>query len=203
MAEQKPFVRKHFFINRQLQGRYMLMFCIPMLILLAFMLFTLYFATQSMLSTTTRIIKDEIGNKTALRFVDGQNVNVESYQALVDDINTYVRNFSADPQYRKAVVGSLMWVFGIGILLVIVQMTLLTIYFSHKLAGPIFRIEKTCHALIDGNYTDKVVLRKHDEMQNLAVLINEAVKSTNDRMRAMRDGARDEQTTKMIAGLKL
>ena len=203
MNNKQGFVRKHFFIDRKMQGRYMMTLLIPMLIMLVFFLIVLYSASQSIVSTTTRIIKDEIENKIAVQFQDEQNPPVEAYQALIITLKNYIRDFSSDAKYRKAVLSSLLLIFGIGIFIIVVQIALLTIFFSHKLAGPIFRFEKACHNLIDGNYTEKIYLRKGDEMQNLAGLINDAIKTTNERITALRDAKTEEEKSKIISGLKI
>jgi nitrogen fixation/metabolism regulation signal transduction histidine kinase len=199
------FVRKHFFINRKMQGRYMLTFMVPMLVMLVFFLFTLYIASQSIISTTTKIIKEEIESRTTTQFQDQQQPTAAEYAELVKGIRNYIRDFSTDQKYKKAVLGSLLWVFGIGIFLIIVQIALLTIFFSHKLAGPLYRFEKVCHSLIEGNYTEGVYLRKGDEMQNLAVLFNDMLKLTRERLRALRDAPEPDQKKKdeIVSALKL
>ncbi len=203
MNNKQGFVRKHFFIDRKMQGRYMMTLLIPMLIMLAFFLIVLYSASQSIVGTTTRIIKDEIENKIAVQFQDEQNPPVEAYQALIITLKNYIRDFSSDTKYRKAVLSSLLLIFGIGIFIIVVQIALLTIFFSHKLAGPIFRFEKACHNLIEGNYTEKIYLRKGDEMQNLAGLINDAIKITNERITALRDAKTEEEKNKIMSSLKI
>lgn len=72
MVQQKSagFARTHFFIDRNFQGRYMLTLLIPMIILLVFMLLTLYFASQSIIGTTVRIIKQDIESKIVLELQD-------------------------------------------------------------------------------------------------------------------------------------
>jgi nitrogen fixation/metabolism regulation signal transduction histidine kinase len=200
---KQGFVRKHFFIDRRMQGRYMMTLLIPMLIMLAFFLIVLYYASQSIVATTTRIIKEEVENKIAVQTQDQQNPSVDSYQALMNNIKSYIRDFSSDVKYRKAVLESLMWIFGIGILIIVVQIALLTIFFSHKLAGPIYRFEKMCHTLIDGNYTDKIYLRRGDEMQNLALLINEVIRTTDERLTAIRDAKTEEEKNKVVSSLKI
>jgi nitrogen fixation/metabolism regulation signal transduction histidine kinase len=197
------FARKHFFINRKMQGRYMLTFLLPMLIMLAFFLFTLYFASQSIITTTTKIIKEEIDNKITEQFQDQQQPSVTAYSELVKNIKTYIRDFSTDQRYRKALMESLLWIFGIGIFLIIIQVALLTIFFSHKLAGPLYRFEKACHSVIDGNYTENIILRKGDEMQNLAGLFNEMIAVTRERMKMLKapqDGAANDG---IVSNLKL
>jgi nitrogen fixation/metabolism regulation signal transduction histidine kinase len=200
---KQGFVRKHFFIDRKMQGRYMMTLLIPMLIMLAFFLIVLYYASQSIVGTTTRIIKEEVENKIAVQFQDQQNPSVESYQALLNNIKSYIRDFSSDAKYRKAVLESLMWIFGIGIFIIVVQIALLTIFFSHKLAGPIYRFEKMCHTLIDGNYTDKIYLRRGDEMQNLANLFNEVIRTTDERLTAIRDAKTEEEKNKAVSSIKI
>jgi nitrate/nitrite-specific signal transduction histidine kinase len=200
---KQGFVRKHFFIDRRMQGRYMMTLLIPMLIMLVFFLIVLYSASQSIVATTTRIIKEEVENKIAAQTQDQQNPSVDAYQALISNIKSYIRDFSSDVKYRKAVLQSLMWIFGIGILIIVVQIALLTIFFSHKLAGPIYRFEKMCHTLIEGNYTDKIYLRRGDEMQNLAQLINEVIRMTDERLTALRDAPSGEERNRIVSKLKI
>lgn len=203
MAEDKKFERKHFFIDRKLQGRYMITFLIPMLIMLAFLMFTLYFAGQSLVGTASTILREDIQNKISLQMQDTLEPSVGAYKNLLRDIDSYLRNFSENRKYQKAVLYSLLWVFGIGILFVIVQLVLLTIFFSHKLAGPVYRFEMVCHNIIEGKYTDKIVLRKGDEMQNLAGLLNEVINTTNERLANLIKASSKEDRDKIIDGLKL
>jgi hypothetical protein len=200
---KQGFVRKHFFIDRKMQGRYMLSLLMPMLILLVFFLITLYSVSQSFTGTTTRIIKEEVEKRIATQFQDETNPPVGSYQVLLKNVQNYIRDFSSDVKYRKAVLASLLWIFGIGIFIIVAQIALLTIFFSHKLAGPVFRFEKVCHSLIEGNYTEKIFLRRGDEMQNLAHLLNDVIRHTNDRLTALRDAKTDEEKDKVISGLKI
>ncbi len=200
MTAKQGFVRKHFFIDRKMQGRYMLTLLIPMLILLLFFLVTLYYASQSIVSTTTKIIKEDVESKTELTFQDQADPAVESY---LTNVKNYLRDFSTDVKYRRAVLERLLLIFGIGILLIVAQIALLTIFFSHKLAGPVFRFEKICQGIIEGNYTDKIYLRKGDEMQNLARLLNEVIRLSDERLVALRDAASEDAKAKAVSGLKI
>jgi nitrate/nitrite-specific signal transduction histidine kinase len=197
------FIRKHFFINRKMQGRYMLTFLLPMMIMLVFFLFTLYFAMQSIVTTTTKIIREEIDNKIAVQFQDTQQPSAASYAVVVKNIRSYIRDFSTNQKYKKALSGSLLWVFGAGISIVIIQIALLTILFSHKLAGPLYRFEKACHNVINGDYTEKITLRKRDEMQNLAHLFNDMMIATSGRIKALRDAEGTQKKEEIISQLKL
>lgn len=203
MADNKKIERKHFFIDRKLQGRYMMTFLIPMLIMLVFMMFTLYFAAHSVINTAATIVKEDIQNKITVQFQDELEPSVTSYKILLKDINRYLRNFAENRKYRKAVLTSLLWVFGIGISFVILQLVLLTIFFSHKLAGPVYRFEMVCHNIIDGKYTDKIALRKGDEMQKLAGLINEVIEKTRNRLLGLKNAHNEEEKQKIIDSIEL
>jgi nitrogen fixation/metabolism regulation signal transduction histidine kinase len=203
MADKRGFTRKHFFIDRGLQGRYMMTFLIPMMILLAFMLFTLYFAAQMIVTTTTATIKDNIQDKITYRFQDITEPTNEQYIMVLKDIDSYLNGYSTSGAYRKTLLSSLMWVFGIGIFLVIIQITLLTIFFSHKLAGPIYRFEKACYALTEGDYLQNILLRKGDDLQNLASLFNKAIETTRKRLRDLSTTTDANERKRIVQQLKI
>jgi ABC-type sugar transport system permease subunit len=203
VAAKQNFERKHFFIDRKLQGRYMLTFLIPMVIMLVFMIFTLYIATQSLTATTTRIIRENVDNRIATRLQDRTDPPAALYQEILTGIRDYLRGFSTDPHYRKALLDSLLWVFGAGLLVLIIQIALLTIFISHKLAGPIYRFEKVCQSLIQGDYTVQIRLRKGDEMQNLAHLLDNVIQLTRERMLVLRDEADQEKRNEVQKKLQI
>ncbi|MBN1575408.1 MAG: hypothetical protein JW913_02585 [Chitinispirillaceae bacterium] len=195
--------RTHFFIDRKFQGRYMLTMLIPMLILLGFMLVTLYMASQTLLTTTVRIVKNDIESRIALELQDQPSPSIERYKSLVHGITDYFRDFSDNKEFKRNLMVSLLWVFGTGVFLVIVQIVLLSIFFSHKVAGPVFRLEKTCHGMIRGSYTNEIHLRKGDELQNLALLLNEANNVTCQRLRALKDAATGEERERIVKDLQI
>lgn len=203
MPSEKKFERKHFFIDRKLQGRYMITFFIPMIIMLIFMIFTLYIAANSLVKTASTIVKMDIQNQITLQFQDELEPSIQSYKNLLKEINIYLRNFPENKRYRAAVVSSLLWVFGIGLLFVIIQLVLLTIFFSHKVAGPVYRFEMTCHDIIDGNYTGRIKLRKGDEMQNLATLLNEVIARSRERLLGLNNAQTTEEKQKIVNSLEL
>ncbi|HDP16272.1 MAG TPA: methyl-accepting chemotaxis protein [Candidatus Omnitrophica bacterium] len=49
---------------------------------------------------------------------------------------------------------------------------ILGLLFSHKIAGPVYRIEKTIYDMSKGNLTLRIRLRKGDELWDLADIIN-------------------------------
>lgn len=49
---------------------------------------------------------------------------------------------------------------------------LITLFLTHRIAGPFYRFEKTLDDMIEGDLTGKIVLRKKDEGKELAQKIN-------------------------------
>lgn len=182
----KPsFSRKTFFIDRNIQGRYMITFLIPMLVMLAFMLLTLYFASQTIISTSSKIMKREIENIVAAETQDRLEPTVEQYAGAVERIRAKVRDFGSIGDIKKEFAGTLVGVFGAGIMLVVLQIVMMTVFFSHKLAGPVYRFEKACRSVINGHYNDVIHLRKGDQMLDLSLLLNEAFKLSGERIAAL------------------
>ncbi len=56
----------------------------------------------------------------------------------------------------------------------------LTLYFSRYVAGPIYRLEKTLIAMLEGQQVSEVVLRKKDSLQDTAQTINQIVVRWNE-----------------------
>lgn len=73
-----------------------------------------------------------------------------------------------------------LWPVVIVTLLNIFIIMVYSVFFSHKVAGPIFKIKKILkHYLATGEYDD-IRLRKGDNFEDVARLINHAVRRTDD-----------------------
>ncbi len=59
-----------------------------------------------------------------------------------------------------------------SLLLITPIVTVIGIYLSHKIAGPIYRIEKFLDDMALGNLVSRIVLRKGDELMSVADKIN-------------------------------
>ena len=73
--------------------------------------------------------------------------------------------------------------FFIFIVPVVIVIGIMSIIFSHRIAGPIFNIEKKLNKLIEEKDVDLIRLRKGDELKELAEMINKLillVKRSND-----------------------
>lgn len=61
-------------------------------------------------------------------------------------------------------------------LLVMVSVVIVTtIYLSHRVAGPVFRIERELREMSHGDFTRRIVLRKNDDLKKLAAELNRLI----------------------------
>ena len=66
-----------------------------------------------------------------------------------------------------------------NLLLISPLIFILGLLFSHKIAGPVYRIEKTLGDICKGNLGLKIRLREGDELVDLAYMINNLVEAFN------------------------
>lgn len=57
--------------------------------------------------------------------------------------------------------------------LVFIVMLLLSIFISHRIAGPIYRLERELKEISKGDYSCRIKFRSNDELQEIADGINE------------------------------
>jgi nitrogen fixation/metabolism regulation signal transduction histidine kinase len=202
-TKNAQFQRKRYFIDRKLQGRYMLTFFIPMIVMLGFMLFTLYFGTRTIIDSTTRILQRDVENSIALQLQDQPNPSAAKYKSVIDDLSGSIKSFSESRELKHEMLGTLLWVFGVGLFLVIIQIVLLTIFFSHKVAGPIYRLECECREVIEGRYVSEIRIRKGDDLQNLAALFNTAVSVSRQRLVDLINAETEEKRKEIASKLQL
>ncbi len=71
----------------------------------------------------------------------------------------------------------------VGILLVTVMVFafVLVVYYLHRIAGPVYRIEKTLNDMAEGKEVKPVVLRKKDFFKSLAESLNKVIEGQKER----------------------
>ena len=61
--------------------------------------------------------------------------------------------------------------------LLIFAIAVISIFISHRMAGPVYKFENTIRALAQGKEVEEIRLRKRDEFYDLAMAINYLIKS--------------------------
>lgn len=73
------------------------------------------------------------------------------------------------------------------LILVSIGIAVLSLFFSHKIAGPLYRFEKSLETIGSGDLTHVVRLRSGDQIQELVKTINDSVHSINYRIKGAHD----------------
>jgi methyl-accepting chemotaxis protein len=67
------------------------------------------------------------------------------------------------------------------------------IFFSHRIAGPIYRIRMSLESLLKGDYTVRVKLRDHDNFKELEPMVNKLAELLEDQQQKI------EQLTSLVS----
>lgn len=89
--------------------------------------------------------------------------------------------------------------------LITVAAIFVTLYISHKIAGPIYRFEKELKRIGDGNLTAKINLRENDQVREMGDSINMMVENLHEKMQTIQttvdDLKSDAVQSKAIEGI--
>ena len=94
----------------------------------------------------------------------------EAYITIWPVASEFVPDVSLELMNRLIMMRFLYFVF--PILFVI---TAVTVIFSHRIAGPVYRIERTLDNLVEGDEVECIRLRRGDELTGLAERINKLI----------------------------
>lgn len=76
------------------------------------------------------------------------------------------------------------------LIVLILAMAIVSIFVSHKIAGPIYRFEKSAKAIEGGDLTPKFKLRKGDELKELADALDKMTASIRSRIKGVLESVR-------------
>lgn len=89
----------------------------------------------------------------------------------------------------RALFVELVRAYGVYIFLIGLGISLVSVFLSHRIAGPVYRLEKTIEEVAKGNLALRITLRRKDELKELATSINGMMSTLSDRIRDVKDRA--------------
>jgi len=98
---------------------------------------------------------------------------------------TYKAHFSALRSTMQMLLPYLFIVNIIGLLVVV----FLAIFYTHRIAGPAYRLANDIKKLGDGDLTVKTNLRRLDHLKNLAEQLNSASQNLNENIKSLKSQA--------------
>jgi hypothetical protein len=90
---------------------------------------------------------------------------------------------ATEPNYLdqvNQVHAALFWRVGSGMVLLVATGIFLTIFFMHRICGPVYRFEKILRAAVSGQLPEGMNLRKNDEFKSLADSLVNTLHATRD-----------------------
>ncbi|MCL1946935.1 MAG: hypothetical protein FWF51_07295 [Chitinivibrionia bacterium] len=186
MAKSK-YKRENYLISKEIQGAYMVSFLIPLTLMLLIMSLIFIFALRNGISSSVESVNSEVNEKynNIGLMMDKNDPETKGYRKALEEVKFTLSGNESKINRDKninAVIKSMMYILIPGLLLAIVEIVFLTVFFSHKIAGPVFRLEIACKRVINGDYKEEIHLRDGDKMGNLALLFNDMTKITRERL---------------------
>ena len=141
-----PHRRRHYFIKKEFQFKFILKFC---LIILMGVIFS-----------------------TGLLFLFSQGTLTSSFQQS----RLVIKNTAS------AILPAVIYTNLITLGLITLATIVVTIFISHKIAGPLFRFEKELKEIGEGDLTKNMRLRKKDQTTDMTVSLNRMIASLHDKV---------------------
>ncbi|MCL1971805.1 MAG: methyl-accepting chemotaxis protein [Endomicrobia bacterium] len=76
--------------------------------------------------------------------------------------------------FQRAYTSGFFWIIFVFVIFVLIQ----SIFYFHRIIGPLFFFEKVMKKLSEGNFAIKIHWRQKDETKELATLIGQAIENT-------------------------
>ena len=64
---------------------------------------------------------------------------------------------------------------------------ILALFISHRIAGPLYRLKREIREIGEGDFSKVITLRKNDEFQDLAEVLNDALEKTRQRLASLEE----------------
>jgi methyl-accepting chemotaxis protein len=197
--------RKHFFINKPLQIRFMLAVIVPLFLINLVALAGLYFGIWSKVLETfsdDQTLNDLV---TASRMVEYEQARHPASSQNFSSLSFFKQTEKLSQRQREVFKGildetngSLFWKFS----LLLFFLGWGTIFISHKIAGPFFRFSKAFNEVERGDYRSRVTLRKLDEGHAVAQEFNDAMEKTDHLLADIKALTCEKDAPQAIAKIK-
>ncbi len=173
--------RRHFFINKPLQTRYMIYITLILCMVAAVIIISLYFGIWGGVLdafSDTQIREDLL---IATRLTQYENARVPQETALAPSALTFFKQAEKLSLRQREIFKSILDQTNkkllISLLVLLGFIAWGSIFLSHKIAGPLYRFDATLQGIKEGNLAMRIQLRKFDEAQFLSDRFNETIET--------------------------
>ena len=194
--------RKHFLINKPLQFRYMFYFVFTLLVVSGVTGLSFYYGVWS--GVFESFSDDKVQNDLimAARLTQYEEARTPKGEPTADAVSFFkqagklslrqreIFNDILNETNRKLLPKFLILLFFIG---------WASIFLSHKIAGPIYRLQKGLEDLGKRNLQTRIYFRKHDEAAFISTSFNGAVESLDNSLIRIKNIAKNESDPEQFA----
>jgi methyl-accepting chemotaxis protein len=162
-------MRKRFLINLRLQLKYISLIVLPLILIGAIIINVTTTVNKLMMSTQRQQLMSQVAaledSASALQRNPAQTVAIEKVQRDIQNLKFLSRDLIAMNEFQWVKLNRLIIQI---ILLLVIGGSILGILISHKIAGPIYRLEKVVNDMAEGKKISAVKIRRYDEFHSLA-----------------------------------
>lgn len=101
------------------------------------------------------------------------NFHFNSFNEMIIKISPHIEKIGNSSQTLFDFLQNILILSSITLLvLMVIYVSVIFLYLSHRIAGPVFRFNESFDKLREGDLTEKIVLREKDEFKELAISYN-------------------------------
>ena len=187
MAETTIYKRKNYLINRKFQLKYTFAIVAMLLVVMLVTGFGLYMGMWGSIIENLSMFQVSHNIENARRIADYENVRYKKGDYRLEKIFREAELLSAqEKDTLKGVLQSVNRSLVPKVAVLVALIFLAGIIISHKLAGPMYRIEKSAEAIQHGDLRVNFKIRKNDEMRNVAGALEEMVGVLHEDIKKMK-----------------
>ena len=187
MAETTMYKRKNYLINRKFQLKYTFAIVAMLLVVMLVTGFGLYMGMWGSIIENLSMFQVSHNIENARRITDYENARYRKGDYRLEKIFREAELLSAqEKDTLKGVLKSVNRSLVPKVAVLVALIFLAGILISHKLAGPMYRIEKSAEAIQHGDLRVNFKIRRGDEMRNVAGALEEMVEVLHEDIKKMK-----------------
>lgn len=174
MENRKRYVRRIYIINWRFQFRYIVFMIIPIILLGLFAVIIGFRVAYDMASTQRQQLMVMISSlENSLKDIENFLMDKTTLEKAVNGIRT-LKTFSQDlVAINMLELRRLSYLLVLAMFMLISGAVIVGIFSSHRIAGPIFRLQRHIREMSKNVLSTPIKIRVHDEFQELASTLEE------------------------------
>jgi len=174
MENRKRYVRRIYIINWRFQFRYIVFMIIPIILLGLFAVIIGFRVAYDMASTQRQQLMVMISSlENSLKDIENFLMDRSTLEKAVNSIRT-LKTFSQDlVAINMLELRRLSYLLVLAMFMLISGAIIVGIFSSHRIAGPIFRLQRHIREMSKNVLSTPIRIRAHDEFQELASTLEE------------------------------